>query len=248
MRLQRSLALVASAIVLVLAVTAGLAQDTRPSASVDPEINKPFAKPDVKALVERLETEKREVYNQREAIVDALDLKPGMAVADIGAGTGLFTRLLADRVGTGGRVYAVEVAEPLLKHIERQAKSRGQSQVKTVLGTQETTGLTPRSIDVAFLCDVYHHFEHPERTLASIRQALRPNGVLVVIELDRSKAQEGSFVKTHVRAEISTFVSEIKAAGFEPMAERIGPKLKENAFLRFRRLPDPKTSSAPGRD
>src|SRR5262249_10592709 len=102
------------------------------------EINKPFQNPDVAAYIKRFESESREVYAQREAIVRALGLKRGMAVADIGAGTGLFTRLFADRVGSEGKVYAVDVSAPFLKHIAAEASKRGQTQIQTLPGTQET--------------------------------------------------------------------------------------------------------------
>ena len=119
----------------VLAATgvSGQATKTEPAAGASPEVNKQFVNPDVRALVARLETDSREVYAQRGAIVNALDLKPGMAVADVGAGTGVFTRLIADRVGPQGTVYAVEIAEPLLKHIVAQSKALGQKQVRPVL-------------------------------------------------------------------------------------------------------------------
>jgi ubiquinone/menaquinone biosynthesis C-methylase UbiE len=199
------------------------------------EINKPFLNPDVKEFTKRFETDSREVYAQREAIVPALALKRGMAVADVGAGTGLFTRLIADRVGPEGTVFAVDIAPAFLKHIEAQAKRLGHSQVRTVLATQESTGLAAGSVDLALLCDVYHHLEEPAKSLASIRQALRENGELVVIDLDRKSGKASDFVLKHVRAEKSVFVAEIKAAGFEPVVVGNPPALKENFFLRFRK-------------
>lgn len=235
--LNAALVLTASAAaVLAASAVQGQAQKTAPApGAADPEVNKQFVTPNVKALVERLETEGREVYAHRQAIVDALGLKRGMAVADVGAGTGAFTRLLADRVGPEGVVYAVDIARPLIQHIEERARKEGQRQVKTLLASQESTGLAANSIDLAFLCDVYHHLERPRQSLASIRQALRPNGQLVVVDFDRSKAKDGTFVKTHVRADPAVFVAEIKAAGFEPLPIPNPPALKENVIFRFRK-------------
>ncbi len=85
-------------------------------ASVNPGINDSFEDPSPKSFVERFEKEGREVYDNREAIVQKLGLKPGMIVADVGAGTGLFTRLLAPEVGEKGKVYAVDIAQPFVTH------------------------------------------------------------------------------------------------------------------------------------
>ena len=125
-----------------------------------------------------------------------LDLKPGMAVADIGAGTGLFTRLFADEVGTGGKVYAVDVSKDFLDYIAAEARRRGQPQIETIRGTQASTNLPAGSVDVAFLCDVYHHLENHEKILATIYQALRPRGLLVLVEFDRVEGKSTASFST----------------------------------------------------
>src|SRR3954462_2327859 len=83
---------------------------TKGKGKVDPEINAPFQKADVKAFIKRFETDDREVFARRHEITRSLGLKPGMVVADIGTRTGLFTRLFAEEVGAGGKVYAVDVS------------------------------------------------------------------------------------------------------------------------------------------
>jgi ubiquinone/menaquinone biosynthesis C-methylase UbiE len=203
---------------------------------VPPEINKAFRNPNVAEYIKRFESESREIYAQREAIVQTVGLKPGMAVADIGAGTGLFTRLFADRVGPEGKVYAVDIAVPFLKHIATEAAKRGQSQIQTIEGSQDSTNLPAGSVDVAFLCDVYHHLEQHPRVLASIHVALRPGGRLVVIEFDRREGVSSDFIMKHVRAGKAQFIAEITAAGFEPMQTADPPKFKENFFAEFRRV------------
>jgi ubiquinone/menaquinone biosynthesis C-methylase UbiE len=229
-------------------VTGGWAQTTAPATRTDPKINEPFKKPDVKGFIQKFESDDREVYAKRTEVVAALGLKPGMSVADVGAGTGLFTRLFADKVGKTGRVYAVDIAPRFLAHIASDAKKRGQSQVVTLLASQLSTNLPRESVDLVFLCDVYHHLENPEKTLASIRQALKPEGRLVVIDFDRVEGRSTDFVLKHVRASQDVFRREIEAAGFWFEPVRKPPTFKENFFLRFQKSSDsPKQPTDQGR-
>jgi ubiquinone/menaquinone biosynthesis C-methylase UbiE len=225
--------MLAAPLLVLATVPPAVAQD-QPS-----EINKPFQNPDVAQYIDRFESESREIYARRKEIADAVGLKPGMAVADIGAGTGLFTRLFADIVGPDGKVYAVDIAKPFLDHIAREAQKRGHAHVQVIQGTQETTNLPPASVDVAFLCDVYHHLEQHERILASIHRALRPGGRLVVIEFDRRAGVSSDFIMKHVRAGKAQFLAEIAAAGFEPLETPDPPRFKENFFAAFRRMEQP---------
>ena len=196
------LALAVSAGVVILAATGGWAQTqpepSAPKAKVNPKINEAFKKPNVRDYVKRFESEKRENYAHRHEIVSALELTPGMSVADIGAGTGFFTQLFAEKVGPTGKVYAVDIAPRFLEHIAAEAKKQGQNQVVTVLGSQDSTNLPRGSVNLVFLSDVYHHLEKPEKTLATIHQALRPGGRLVVIEFDRVEGKSSGFVLEHV--------------------------------------------------
>ncbi len=208
-------------------------EPSAPQSKADPKINEPFKRPDVKAYVKKFESEDRETYVRRNEIVAALELGPGMTVADVGAGTGLFTRLFAEKVGATGKVYAVDVSPQFLAHIAAEAKSRGRKHVVTVQGSQNTTNLPRDSVDLVFLSDVYHHLEQPQKVLASIRQALRPGGKLVVIEFDRVEGQSSDFVLKHVRAGQAVFVKEIETAGFRRTKLEKSPTLKENFFASF---------------
>jgi 2-polyprenyl-3-methyl-5-hydroxy-6-metoxy-1,4-benzoquinol methylase len=147
---------------LVLSASTAHAQEK----SVRPGINDPFKNPNLAEWVTKFEGESREVFDKRKQVVAACKLKPGMAVADVGAGTGLFTRLFASEVGAKGTVYAVEIAEKFLDHIAASAKKSGLTNVKTVLGTDISAKLPAGSVDVAFVCDTYHHFEYPHRMMA----------------------------------------------------------------------------------
>lgn len=199
--------------------------------SVKPGINDPFKEPDVKGFVGRFEVESREVFAHRRAIVKACNLRPGMAVADVGAGTGLFTMLFAEAVGKTGRVYAVDIAPKFIAHIEEKARKAGFQNIVGVVGTDRSVELPPESIDLAFICDTYHHFEFPYRTMESVHRALRPGGQVVVIDFHRIEGKSSDWVLGHVRAGQEEFTREILKSGFRLIGEE--PLLKENYFLRF---------------
>jgi ubiquinone/menaquinone biosynthesis C-methylase UbiE len=168
-------------------------------------------------------------------VLDACGIKPGDRIADIGAGTGFYTRLFAHAAGNDGWVYAVDISPRFLEHINTQAHADGIDNITGVLCTDRSTGLPPNSIDVAFICDTYHHFEHHEKTLASLARALKPGGTLVVIDFNRIPGQSREFILGHVRAGKEVFQSEIEAAGFEFRDEVSIPAFQENYLLRFRK-------------
>ena len=206
--------------------------------SVRPGINDSFKNPDLKKYIETFEGESREIFALRKEIVAACKLKPGMAVADVGAGTGLFTRLFAKEVGDKGKVYAVDIAAKFLEHINKTCKDTGIANVQTVLCTDKSVELPPGSVDMAFICDVYHHFEFPYRTLDTIHKALKPGGQLVVIDFIRIEGKSSAFIMGHVRAGQEVFTKEILASGFKAVGEE--QLLKENYFVRFEKVEQPK--------
>jgi ubiquinone/menaquinone biosynthesis C-methylase UbiE len=203
-----------------------------PGAETPAEINARYAERDVGRWQRILGAETREVVARRTEIVEALELQAGDDVADIGAGTGAFTFELAARVGTEGRVYAVEVHPDFVAVLREMAVERRRENVQIVSADQASVGLAPASIDLAFVCDVYHHLEHPAASLAGIARALRPGGRLVVIDLSR-EASADPFIRRHVRAGPEVFRAEIEAAGFR--FEREVDLLRENFFFVFRR-------------
>ena len=101
--------------------------------SINPGINRSYENPDVKKYIGRFEQEGRDVYDHRHAVVKACNMKPGATVADIGAGTGLFTRMFSPLVGAQGRIYAVDISEKFVKHIEKTAEKDGLTNITGVI-------------------------------------------------------------------------------------------------------------------
>ena len=202
--------------------------------SVRPGINSYYQDPEWQVWVDRFETPGREVYDRRQAILDATAVKPGMVVADIGAGTGLFTRLFARTVGAEGKVYAVDISRPFIDNIMRVNRDMGLTNVEGVVNTAKDVSLPADSIDLAFITDTYHHFEYPVSMLASIRTVLRAGGRMVVIDFRRDPAVSSNWVMGHVRADRNLVIQEITAAGFRFVEEK--PILKTNYFLVFEKV------------
>jgi len=152
------------------------------AAGANPDVNKPFVDPTLKVdeWVTKFETESREVYKFRKKIVAAVGIKKGAAVADIGAGTGLFTFLFSKAVGRNGQVFAVDISKNFLAHLEKKAKDEKRNNIKTIEGGAESPNLEPASVDRIFICDTYHHFEKPMPMLKAMHKALRPGGQLVL--------------------------------------------------------------------
>lgn len=192
----------------------------------DPELN-------VDEWLERFEVESREVYGARSEVMKACAIKSGERIADVGAGTGFYSRLLAKTTGWDGWVYSVDIAPKFLQHIAKRATADGIENLTTVLGTDVSIRLPPESVDLVFICDTYHHFESPPQTLASIYRALKPGGRLVLIDFDRIPGKSREWLMGHVRAGKEVFKSEVIEAGFQFLDEVSVEGFEENYLLRF---------------
>ncbi len=129
-----------------------------------------------------LERPEREAEEAPARLLDALGLRPGMSVADIGAGSGYFTRRIARRIGPGGVVHAVEIQQEMLDILEKGMKEAELSNYRTVLGTVTDPGLEAESVDLALMVDVYHEFSHPHEMMLAIVRSLRPQGRVAFVE------------------------------------------------------------------
>jgi predicted methyltransferase len=198
------------------------------------EINAPFEHvTDYAKWVKAFEHEGREVYDRRADILAATGVKPGMAVADVGAGTGLYTRLFAHAVGPTGKVYAVDISRVFVDNILRTSREQGLTNVSGIVDTSTDTRLPRDAVDLVFVCDTYHHFEAPAETLRSIFRALHRGGSLVIVDFQRIEGKSSPWVMHHVRAGKEQVMREVEAGGFRLVEDR--PLLRENFFLRFTR-------------
>jgi predicted methyltransferase len=213
------------------------ASATAPLTSVKPGINQDFLDPalDITKYEQRFEGESREVFVHRARIAALLALQPGMAVADVGAGTGLYTMLFAPKVGEQGRVYGVDIAPKFVEHIRTTAAARKFPQVHAQLCSERSVELPAACVDLVFACDTYHHFEYPQPTLASIHTALRPGGELVILDFIREPGVSREWILDHVRAGEAVVRQEVEAAGFRFVRREETPFLRENYVLRFQK-------------
>ncbi|HWF18706.1 MAG TPA: class I SAM-dependent methyltransferase [Verrucomicrobiae bacterium] len=129
-----------------------------------------------------LERPTRELEEQPALLMGALHLKQGDAVADIGAGTGFYSRRLARAIGTNGVVYAVEIQQEMLDILTNKMAEIGIHNVKPVLGTVTNPRLASNSVDLILMVDVYHEFDHPREMTGAMVDALKPGGRLVFVE------------------------------------------------------------------
>lgn len=204
--------------------------------NVKPGINKRWRSDEIGPLIGTLETESREIFSGRFKLAAVIGPPPGTVIADIGAGSGFMTNIFARQVGDQGKVYAVDINAVMLGHVAEGAKSEGLANVETVLCTDKSTELPAESIDMAFICDTYHHFEYPMNTMTSLWRALRPGGQVVVVDFHRIEGVTSPFFMEHVRAGEEVFTQEIIDAGFELVNDHEVEFLSENYVLRFRKV------------
>jgi predicted methyltransferase len=201
--------------------------------------NDAYRDPNVSAAAwnQLFESSDRQIFAERAQIMRLVPVQPGARVADVGAGTGLFSMLLADAVGADGVVYAEEIAPKFAEFLAARAARERRANVVSTLGTDVGVGLPPGSIDLAFLCDVYHHFDHPREMLASIHLALRPGGQVFLVDYRREPGRSPAWLLEHVRAGELDVVGEIEASGFTLVSR--DESLRDSYALRFRRDPTP---------
>lgn len=161
-----------------------------------------------------LERPEREKEERPDKALDALRIKPGMIVADIGAGTGYMSLRLARRVGPSGKVYANDIQPEMLELLRENARAAHLGNIQTVLGTETDPKLPRDALDLVLLVDVYHELSEPQKMLQKIRESLQPGGRLVLLEYRKEDP------RIPIRPEHKMSVAEVKAE-LEPEGFRL---------------------------
>ena len=161
--------------------------------------------------IDWLEREEREMEENTSQLLKNLAVKPGMVVADIGAGSGYHSALLSKMVGNG-KVYAVDIEPEMIAYLNERIKQEKLSRIVPVLSTEKNVALPENSVDIILLVDVYHEFSFPYEMALSMRSALKPGGKLVLVEF-RTEDPTVPIKNIHKMSEKQS-VKELKAAGF----------------------------------
>ena len=174
---------------------------------------------ETKEWIDRLENPDRIKGLKVEEIVSRLGLKPGIVVADIGAGTGVFSRPLAKGVAPSGKVYSVDVQQGLLDYIAQRAKQENISNIRPVLGKFEDPNIPGKDVDLVFIHDVLHHIEKRQAYLKALANYTKPNARLALIEMDKNDPKTAHKDQPEMlvsRADVDKWLADV---GFYPDKE-----------------------------
>jgi ubiquinone/menaquinone biosynthesis C-methylase UbiE len=162
------------------------------------------------AWLDRPEREREET--PREAI-KALKIKEGESIADVGAGSGYYTVLLARAVGERGRVYATDIQPEMLELIRRKVARDQLSNVEVILGSEDDPRLPAGALDLVLMVDVYHELARPQAMLRALKRVLRPGGRLVLIEF-RKESRDVPIREEH-KMSVAEARAELEAEGYK---------------------------------
>jgi len=193
------------------------AEAEAPAATDDP--NARYFTPDGReAAVGAFEAEDREDWQMSPQIMEALGLEPGMMVAEVGAGTGYFTRQIAQRIAPGGTVLAVDIIPEFLEEMVARAQAEGIDNIEPILGGLTDPRLPLDSVELIFLGDSYHHFGEPIPMLEHMRAALKPGGRMAIVDWERaanpSFEAAGLDWESHIRLDSRGVIEEVTAHGY----------------------------------
>jgi ubiquinone/menaquinone biosynthesis C-methylase UbiE len=172
---------------------------------------------DPKAYIAMLDDPERDKYQKPREVITTLDLKPGEAVADIGAGSGYFTFRLAHHVGDAGRIYAVDISPDMIVHMNRRIRDLQVKNVITILSAPDDPLLADGSIDRFFICDTWHHIENHSGYLALMKKMLKSGGQVVMIDFKKAATPVGPPME--MRIDRDDLLKEMDANGFKLTAE-----------------------------
>ncbi len=168
---------------------------------------------DADAWAEKFDDPARDAYQRPEAVIDFIDPDPGAVIADLGAGTGYFAMRLARRVPKG-RVLANDIEPDMIRYLGERAEREALTNVVPVLG-EATNPALPQPVDIAFMCNVYHHIGDRPAFFTHLVQQLQPGGRLIIVELRKDASDDVPGPPPAMRIAQSVLVRELSAIGLE---------------------------------
>jgi ubiquinone/menaquinone biosynthesis C-methylase UbiE len=174
---------------------------------------------DVDRWIHLFESPDREAWQRPGQVVSALLLTPGQKVADIGAGSGYFSRRFAREVGGEGTVWAVDIEPGMLRYIQKTARQEGLRNVVTILAAADDPMLPPGQSDLIFICNTLHHIQDRVRYLGLLRQLMSPTGRLVVVDYFKEELPVGP--PSALKLSREAVIAEASAAGFNLKTEHL---------------------------
>lgn len=185
------------------------------------------------AGAEWLERTEREIEEMPDSALESIGIRPGMTVADVGAGSGYFTVRLSRRVGPDGKVYAQDIQPEMLRLLRSRLDKANFTNITTVLGTESDPKLPENSMDLILMVDVYHEFAQPQTMLRKLRQALKDDGRMVLLEY--RKEDPWVPIRPEHKMSVAEAKREVEDEGF--LLERVGKELPRQHILIFKKNP-----------
>ena len=176
------------------------------------------------AIARGLGAPHRDETERPREIVEAMGLRPGMRVADVGTGVGFMLPYLSHAVGPTGQVVAEDIAPDFLERAKLRARTSGLANIKFVQGTERDSNLPGAVLDAVLVLDTYHHFNYPEAMLHGIRDSLVSDGKLYIVEFYRRENAmgpgTGDRALTHIRLDRDELIAEVEDNGFHLLWKR----------------------------
>ena len=214
---------------LSLAIACGFLSTTAFAAEEPQDYRRPA---DIKQYLEQLDSDERNQHQKPRQVIEALNLKPGLAVADLGSGSGYFTRRFIEAVTETGKVYAVDVEPEMLKYAEESVVHMHRSYTaEFILARPDNPKLPYESIDLLFVCNTYHHLKERTKYFSDTKSSLKPEGRVAIIDFYHDeRSGELGFPKRHLVPR-ETVIAELTEAGYKLVREH--HFLPKQYFLEF---------------